>query len=397
MKQSLFFILIFTTTFVFGQNNDIESQILKYEDSKSAIISKGRNLLLDKFIENDFEKVKEIRRYLVTEVEDKDYIALYPIENWTILYWTREYDELLHDIGSYDSTRIMSYQTKIHPNNYMLGFRLEKISIEHADTIREQIKSAELSSEQKDFLLLNFEYFITDTKANGYALDTLNNLADEFFKAYPDSKYTDFTRKYIREKFVPKNWGFAFEFFSGYSFFTGTLHNNYTNNVPLGISFDICYKKFELYLRDYIGFNQTKKDFDYSLGTHKKGSRTMVFLPEASLGYAALDNDRFKISPFAGIGGLDIGATMNAIENTPELKEVSLKFTTTYILGFNFDIKLGEKKPPVSKPKTNYGFIRIRYAYAMPQFEKKYDGITGNMHYITIGIGGFARGTKREY
>lgn len=385
------------STLVYSQNEDIENQILKYEDSKSTIISKGRKLLTDKFLENDIEKVGEIREYLVESVEDENYITLYPIENWLILYWTEEYDKLLDDMNSFDSIRIIGYQNKIRPNEDMLALKLEERSIEFSDIIKNQIRVSKLSLEQKTFLLLGFESLIIDIRTDAYALDTLNNQADVFLKEYPNSEYNDFTRKHIRYKLVPKNWGMAFEFFSGYSFYTGTLHENYSNNIPIGVAFDICYKKFELYLRDYIGFNKTKKDFNYSLGVFEKGSRTMVFLPEASLGYAVLDNNRFKISPFVGIGAMDISPTSKATEDTPELKEISLEFTTTYMLGFNFDVKFGAKKVPTFSPKTNYGFLRVRYAYNIPRFNKKYDGMTGNMHYITIGFGGFSRGIKREF
>jgi hypothetical protein len=394
MRQLFFFILIFTATFVVAQDNNIGEQILKYEDSKSVILSKGRTFLTDRFLENDIEKVKEIRQYLTAEVEDKNYMALYPIENWLILYWTQEYEKLLNDITSFDSTRIADNQAKILPGKDMLILTLQEKSEAFADTIKNRIKNSNLSLEHEKFLLLNFEFLIMDAKADIYLIDTLNNHVDKFLEEYPAGEYNDFTRKYIRYKFVPKDWGVAFEFFSGLGLFTGTLSDNYTNNVPLGVAFDVCYKKFELYLRNYIGINKTKKDFNYSSGVFKKGSSTNVFLPEASLGYAVLDNDRFKISPFLGIGAMDISPTANATEKTPELKETSLEFTTTYMLGFNFDIKFGGKVPAF-RPKTSYGFLRIRYAYTMPRFEKKYDGIAGNMHYITIGIGGFSRGIKR--
>ena len=116
----------------------------------------------------------------------------------------------------------------------------------------------------------------------------------------------------------------------------------------------------------------------------------MVFLPEASLGYVAYNDNRFKLSPFAGIGSMDISPPTKDTEETPELKEVSLEFTTTYIIGINFDIKFGPKHTPKYSPKTSYGFMRIRYGYSIPEFD-------GNMHYITIGFGGMARGLKREY
>lgn len=236
-------------------------------------------------------------------------------------------------------------------------------------------------------------HFILDKSAQ----DSLNNLADIFLKTYSQSKFEDFTKQYIRYKQVPKKWGMAYEFFSGYSVYTGNLHENYTNNIPIGVAFDICYKNFELYLRNYIGFDKTKKDFDYSLGTWEKDSKTIVFLPEASFGYVTYNDNRFKLSPFAGIGSMNISPPSIDTEETPELEEVSLKFTTTYIIGINFDIKFGPKRTLNYNPKTSYGFMRIRYGYCMPRFENKYAGITGNMHYITIGFGGMGRGLKREY
>lgn len=41
--------------------------------------------------------------------------------------------------------------------------------------------------------------------------------------------------------------------------------------------------------------------------------------------------------------------------------------------------------------------MRIRYGYSMPRFNKKYDGLNGNMNYITVGFGSMARGIKRDY
>ena len=75
----------------FSQIDSTERQILNHDDSKSVIISKGRSLLLDKFLENDMDKVKEIKDYLIERGEDENYIALYPAEYWFILYWTNEY------------------------------------------------------------------------------------------------------------------------------------------------------------------------------------------------------------------------------------------------------------------------------------------------------------------
>jgi len=385
-------IITFVIFQAFSQIDSMEKQILNYDDSKSVIISKGRSLLLDKFIENDTDKVKEIKNYLLEKGEDENYIAFYPAEYWLVLYWTNEFEELANSIVKYDSTKIVSYYTRIRPSQDMLYSKLLLKSRENVQTIKNMIQNASIDIEVRDFLHLNLESLIME---NEPFQDTLNSQADDFLKAYPETEYKDFTQKHIKFKLVPKNWGMAFEFFSGFGIFTGTLNKNYTNNVPLGIAFDICYKRFELYLRDYIGFNSTKKDFDYSKGVYEKGSSTMVFIPEASMGFVVLENDRFKLAPFAGIGGLHICPPLGKTDKESELNEVSIS-AFTYNLGVSIDLKFG-KNGYSFRPKSSYGFLRVRYGYSIPNFSKKYDEISGGTHYITIGVGGFSRGLKREY
>lgn len=391
----LLLVLLFSNG-LYSQIETIKSQILDCEDSKSMIISKGRTLLLDKFMAGDLNKVDEIKDYLI-ENEGDDYFAFYPAEYWFILYWTEDYEELAESLQQFNATNIDGYNTRIAPLHDMLYTKLNEKSIDNEATLKKQIQDAEIDTETKQVLSMNLDWLLLEDRKSDTAQDALNTLANNFLETYPYSNYEAFTKTYIRFKLVPKDWGMAFEFFSGYGIYTGNLGNSFTNNIPIGVAFDICYKNFELYLRDYIGFNKTKKDFDYSLGTWRKDSKATVFLPEASLGYVVYNDNRFKLSPFAGIASMDIGPTLNDREDTPELKEVSLEFTTTYTVGFNFDIKFGPRHTPKYNPKTSYGFIRIRYGYNMPRFEKKYDGMSGNMHYITIGFGGLARGLKRAY
>ena len=342
------------------------------------------------------ESVKEIRRYLMEDVEDKNYVSLYTVENWLVLYWTNEYNDLLDDIKSLDSLRMAEYDAKIQPNKDLLYIKLKEASVENAETIRNRINESGLSSEYKMFLTLNFENLIADVQADEYVIDTLNNFAEVFLSKYPDSEYSDFTRKHIRYKLISSDWGFGYELHLGYGIFTGALRDNYTNNAPLmGLALDIFYKKAELSLRCNFGFNKNRKDINYSSGVFEKKSKTRTYFPEVSLGYAVADYDRFKISPFIGIGGVSISPTENVIKEIPELKEVSLKMTTAYLIGVNLDIALGKKNTPAYRPKANLP-LRVRYEYCFPRFEKKYDGLSGNMHYITIGIMVISRAVKRE-
>ena len=86
MKKLFFLILIISSAFhSFGQTDNLQNQILNYTDSTSEIIIKGRGLLADKFMEGDYQKVKEIKDFLMAKVPQEYYVVFNPLEYWTIL------------------------------------------------------------------------------------------------------------------------------------------------------------------------------------------------------------------------------------------------------------------------------------------------------------------------
>ena len=81
MRTSVFFSLFFLVfSAMQAQQDSLQQEILDYSNTTSQIISRGRSLLLDKFMERDLQKVSEVRDYLVNEVQNVDYLALYPSE-----------------------------------------------------------------------------------------------------------------------------------------------------------------------------------------------------------------------------------------------------------------------------------------------------------------------------
>ena len=104
MKKLL--LLILTSLSVFhsaAQTDSLQTQILNYTDSTSEIIIKGRGLLSEKFMEGDYQKVKEIKDFLMAKVPLENYVVFNPLEYWTILYWTQQYNELLASMALQDS------------------------------------------------------------------------------------------------------------------------------------------------------------------------------------------------------------------------------------------------------------------------------------------------------
>jgi hypothetical protein len=339
-----------------------------------------------------------LKNYLINVAADQEYIAFYPVEYWIILYWTEEYTLLISAIINVDSLEVENFQSKIKPQYDLLFESLQGKSRSARTKLEASIQSASLSDIEKDFLMLHLKYIIANDDHEVITQETLNALADEFLLNNPESEFEVFIRNYIRFKYVPAKWSFVAELFSGFGMFTNELSGHFGNLVPIGFGIDVSYKNFTLYLRDFIGRGQTKDDISYASGTWEKGSEYDVLLPEASVGYLIFENNLWKIAPFIGISSTEIGPVYFDIVDNPELEKAILDFSTTFTLGLNADIKLGQSKVPMfaQKQKQRYWMVRMRYAFNMPQFDDKYDGYNGNLHYLTVGFGRFFRKTKRD-
>lgn len=398
MKLSFFIFILLaffvTTPAAFAQQDSIRAEILNFPDPPTILISKGRSMLYEKLLANDTVKTRQVFNYLVA-LENQDVIAFYPPEKWMIWLWHRDYEKIKQDIVSLESAWFNTphRQRYLLPSPDALSKNLSALTNAQYPLINYKIESSDQSEMEKVFYKLLLQYLLGQEQASQ---EQLNKASNAFLNQFPSSPFESFTRKYIRHEVKPSNWGFGFEFFSGYGMFTGSLEDHFKDNVPVGVAFDVTYKNFALYLRDYIGFSKTKREIPFSSGTWRNNAQARVFLPEASLGYIILDRDRLSIAPFAGISSTDISPTFADEDKYPEYEDVGLGFTTTFTAGLNLDFKMAYSSSGiVSYNESGFWMIRVRYAFNAPQFDSKYSGFSGNMHYITIGIGGFAKRMRR--
>ncbi len=390
--RNKYFIVFFSllTNITFSQVDSIQQVIINQPTSKTELISKGRALLLEKFLNANINEVKKIKDYLINEVENDDYVSFYPVEYWTLLYWTKEYNDLLNRISNYDSINIANFRKKIKPQFDYLLPKVKEKSRDSLDRLLKDIQASNRDELDKDFLELNLYMLLIPYENQEKHQDSLNIMSDHFLQKHKNSKYENFTRKYIRHKRIDSKWGFSYEFYTGYGAFTGELTNSFKNNIPFGVAFDVSYGKFNLYLRNYIGSSHTKVDIPYNTGIWKKDSQVRVFFPEASLGYILVDNNSLKVAPFFGISGTIIAPTEHDTDLYAGLDDAE-RSTIGYTTGINLDIKLKKRK---TKFENSFSFLRIRYAYTHNYFDAS--SYMGNMHSITLGFGQFARFTKLD-
>lgn len=381
--------LLFFSVSIFAQTDDILNK-----ESKSDKIEKARKLLLDAVIESNLTEIEELRNYLL-DLEDQNYAVLYLGEKWLLNFWLTDYEKILKDVEDFDASLSEPGGVQVYPDEDFLFAKLQEQSYMKKELLIAQIEVADLSEEEMDFLIIHFSNLLQSRTSFSITQDLLNSKTNLFLEKYENSKYEDYLRKFVRYEFEPSDWGFSFEFFSGYGIFTGNLSNDFTNSIPMGIAFDVFYKNYVLFLRNYIGLHRTKMPIQFQDGTWRDDSQARFFLPEASIGYLLLNSESFRAMPFVGIAASSISPTEHDKDRIEEYDNVGIDFKTTYTFGLNADILFptGRTRMISSNEESNF-FLRIRYSYNIPQFE---DRFSGNFHSITVGVGGFGRSLKRAY
>ncbi len=392
MKSKITLVLSLLFTIIsMGQNNDnLKNEILHYEDENIVLIEKGRKLLIQKFKEKDFEKVLEIKDYLL-EQTPPSYAAFTTFELIYLMYWTQEYKSLGDSILKYNSVLYSDQfgcKKEMTIHNDFLSETLDEYSYKYQEDLVNSLQNAEISPIKKDFLILYFKAgFEEDYTENA----KINAQADQFLTQYPNSKYEDFVRQNIRYKYSHSDWSFGYEIFAGYGIHKKGIADNFRNSIPLGFNIDAEFHKFIMNGRLTLGPSKTLKKIKQNDIIWNKGSTATIVQPELSMGYL-YENKSFKIYPFAGFTWITIDPSEDDTLDFPELKDLKIS-ALGYNLGLNLDIKFNKKKNIFG---SEYSFIRFRYNYNLTQFEANLSKYSGTIHNITIGFGKNTRVTKRE-
>ena len=374
MKRHILLLALLLVTAIptFAQ---IENEILQ---SKKEKIAKGRAYLLEKFLDRDYDKVKETKDYLLT-LEDDNYVALTPFEKWHILQWTKEYDVLAENLRHADSSYFASFSNKVFPEKDDLMRKLYLRGVEDKHLLKYNLDEAQLAAEDNAFLTLFLDWLVGSN--DNIEQKNWNIEADKFLTDYPNSDYEWFVRHWIRKPYEEESdwgWGMGFNLCSGFS--TGSLAQPI---IGFGLDFDIAYQRLFMFLGYHVMAANTRIDQHLSDGGLCPKGYHVGWMPMyADLGYAVVDNRSIRITPFVGVGGI-IETYGN--QKHPEYEELE-KNIFLYQGGLSFDIK--------TSGRLEDGFIRIRYCCGANGLGKKEVSMT---HLFSVVAGGFSRGTKRVY
>ncbi len=406
----LLFLLLIPVTLLAQQKDSIRNEILNRPGSDLEMISKGRSLTLEHLQKGDLFALKEVKAYLTRET-DNPYSVYLPVEYWLLSFWTEEYDILLQEVKAvsadidwqHDGYWVMP--ERFRPTSLLrmiseddrLSQEVGRKSAESYLPLTINIDDADLNKEEKEFLKLCLYalLFMPQNVENEAEMAEMNKMASDFLETYKGSDYADYTRRFIRHRYKAADWGFGYELFLGYNAFTGGLSRHLGNNIAAGFAFDVLYRDFDLSFRFNYAATKTKREITHHDIPWPAGIRGYLAGADLALHYPIYQSSDCKLLPFIGIGGMGIGPADTEIEKYPELDEFKELATLNYLAGLELQLNSWDRDVDLSR--TGGLYLGIRYTYYMPEYKRKHAFLEGNMHLITISLGGFGRPVKRHF
>ena len=269
-KTFIAFVLLFAM--VAPSFAQVEEEIMQ---SRMVRIEQGRKYLIEKVYEHDYDKVKEIKDYLLS-LENSNCIALKEDELGKVLLMTNEFDELVAYLSKY----IPYYEkNKLMPDDDGLSAKLNWRCSEEENLIFFNLLRTDLPNVDKDFLKL---YLMRTLHFNNLEIrESCNREAEKFLKNYPNSDYDWFVRTLICTKFKCADWGCGWSLNLCSGFVTGPLSKKMPSHFGGGLGFEGNYKLIGL----GIGFDGFTGRVSYY----------------ADLDVSAFENNSIRLIPFVGV------------------------------------------------------------------------------------------------
>jgi len=387
MKTKILIGLIFVFAFSITASAQIENEIKNYVDSTEILINNGRKLLSKSIQDGNLQKSKEVFHFLMMKGEERNCWSFSFKEQILLQAAYSDWNALLKLVGNYSD----------EVNNFMCYRNLESIDDALYAELRKNAPTVDSIStnatfKQEDVAVLKI---LSHILQNGSQNGEYDALVISFKKKYPESKYTNFVKKYLPAPKIKAS--IAYSFGPKFSSLSGNLKNYFTNPTSFGVSMDFCVSK--VYISMYMEGNAqmkllqpiklTKKGGEsYSFDIGDKFSRLDVGF---KTGYYLIRNKHFHLAPYVTLlaGGF-LESNLYEYENETN-KEFSVYDSFTPGLGVNFEYKLGGYKN-----KTNatymYGIENLGYFslkmdagfVTIPSF--KYLLAKGDMSYVSLGL-----------
>lgn len=196
--------------------------------------------------------------------------------------------------------------------------------------------------------------------------------------------------------FYPRKFGYGLNLGFGTVIPTGKLSDYFTPAWQFKLGFDLAYQRAHLLVDLSAGTCKNKSDIrlgskgiDYTWGRHKHTNFSQIAV---SIGYDAFNNDRFKLTPFAGACWSEYSKQMEIAGND---RFILSRNRCSVIGGIEFDYKFMSVVSLV--PSFWFGHremytsaLRTRFFVSYGKYDFK-DPVSGCLIGISVSYSGFGR------
>ncbi|MCJ7447720.1 MAG: hypothetical protein MUO72_08505 [Bacteroidales bacterium] len=173
-------------------------EIISSSNSKSEVIRKGSEQILNRMRISDINGAKQIKDYLISNVEDSVYVVFDSFNYALILYWIQDYDGLIDYFLHFDSLEVVNRE-KIKPENYELYLELAWSLPEAFKFLIQPINNSSLTKEYKEVLILYLYKKASEVDEVDYKMKGYNNRVNQFRFKYPNSRLIKFVKDQIQQ------------------------------------------------------------------------------------------------------------------------------------------------------------------------------------------------------
>ena len=400
MKKLILLILsVLVTESVWSQVNSTDThELASNENTRSELIQKCRNSIVDAIIEGDRDKATELMLYAKTTFDDDNYQTFTPDELWDLTIWLRKYKMAASEMAQFSLSAKQIERNKTPFVSNLLHFLKDSICNNIVFLESDINSNISLTSCERDFLLLyikNFKRIPTYEKSNGTLMnnygsfkpDTLNQTSNEFLQQHPGSDFESFVKSAMRFEYKQNSLMFGLGMDVGASLIGGDLAKVLAGSLNIGFNGHLYYKGAVAGVHIDLSFNKPKETLHGYNTSFGKGVKLNGNMPNFYLGYQFAYR-KMMLMPTVGYGKFCLSTSIPNFyiskENGPET-DWGPVFSIE--IGFNTDMRY----PCDSYATRIINALGIRYSYhpvTLRTIDCNYNGVAHNvtlMYRITIG------------
>lgn len=364
-----------------------------------AVIDSLRNDFKSRIEARDKKVLITLSSQIVYSLHDTVSV-FFPSERAIAFYLTGNYKALLTDVlkrvDYHYTTRARDFKRpEFHfptNNEYRVDIDLIAELVKDQEQVELMLHGANLKDDELEFLQLYLNSILAYRNLRDFDTEQMNKDCDMFLSTHPNSPYREYVEKVLNIRLKTMNLGIGAGVFTGFNFMGGNIGDYFRNYFSVGPTLELGYKKILVKAEIAPSFSRNpKQTFIYKNNFWSTDSTPFAVNGNLNLAYIVLENEKFRVIPYAGIGTHRIHLNDNADNMVfrPNLNcglEIDWKFAA--------DNKYGTYNEAFSSGKGNTNWhLRFRLGYS--QFRNADPRFNGGMIYTKIEIGFYSNPARR--